>query len=151
VYDCENLYRPEPPGSGFDPPGDEERYEYPARPESLSNADAVRSFVEAFERAYTLNDLFAEYATALDRASVVVEDRWLHEAPEGAAVGRIEYTYSYRIDRGDYYVDQDSPTYFASYYVDDAVVLRAVESCCPEDESKLRSDPLEEGRPVACS
>jgi hypothetical protein len=150
VYDCENADRPPEPSSDDDPPGEDERYIYPQRPESLSDESKVLSYVEAYERAYRLNDVYSQYGADLDHASIFVYDTWTHEAPEGAAIARLKYPYSYGVNRDVGSMEADSPYIYASYYIDEAVVLRASIMGHREEESKLVPDPMEEGRPMEC-
>jgi len=150
VYDCADADRPPEPSSDEDPPGENERYIYPQRPESLSDESKVLSYVEAYERAYRLNDLYDQYGTDLDHASIFVYDTWTHEAPEGAAIARLNCPYSHGYTQGDDQIEADSPTIYSSYYIDDAVVLRASVTGHREDESKLVPDPMERGRPMEC-
>lgn len=150
VYDCENANRPPEPSSNDDPPGEDERYIYPQRPESLLDEPAVLSYVEAYERAYRLNDLYSQYGADLVHASIFVYETWTHEAPEGAAIARLKCPYSYGYTQGENRIEADSPTIYTSYYIDDAVVLRSAVTGYQEDESKLVPDPIELGVPMEC-
>lgn len=150
VYDCNDGYRPPEPSSDDDPPGEDERYTYPQRPESLSDESVVLSYVEAYERAYRLNDLYFQYRTHLDHASIFGYDTWTYEAPEGAAIARLKYTYSYGYTQGDSQIEADSPAIYASFYIDEAVLLRKAVSGHQEDESELVPDPTEGGLPMEC-
>lgn len=149
AYDCDTANRPPSPGPDADPPGDAERYTYPDRPDSPSN-EAVRSYVERYERAYRLNELRSRWGANLDHAGVFVEGTDTYDAPDGAVIARVEYAYGAGIEGNDGPIEVDSPTIYASYYVDDDVVLRAVEEGHQEDESRLIPDPIEQGQPVEC-
>jgi len=149
TYDCDATTRPPSPTPDADPPGDAERYTYPTRPDSLSNG-TVRSYVERYERAYRLNKLHSEWETNLIHASVVSEDTNIYDAPDGAAIAQVKYAYDAEIEGDDGPIEIDSPTIYASYYVDDEVVLRAVNTELQEDVSRLVVDPVEQGQPVEC-
>ena len=150
VYDCDEVNRPPEPASDDDPPGEDERYTYPQRPESLTDESTLLSYVKEYERAYRLNDLYTEYGDNLDHGIIFIYETWTYEAPEGAAIARLKCPYSHGYTRGDRQVEADSPTIYASYYIDDAVVLRASTSGYQEDESKLVPDPIEWGLPMEC-
>ncbi len=149
TYDCDAVSRPASPGPDADPPGDVERYTYPARPESLSNQE-MRSCVKRYERAYRLNKLRSRHGTYLEQASVFVDATDTDDAPDGAGIARVEYAYGARIEGDDGPIEMDSPTVYAAYYVDDDVVLRAVETGHRDDETQLIPDPMEQGEPVEC-
>ncbi len=150
VADCDMVYRPSSPSQETDLPGEDERYIYPQRPESLSEASAVISYVSAYERAYRMNDLYSQHGTDLEHASLSIDDSWTYEAPNGAAIVRLKCTYGYVANRGGSRFTGDSPTIYVSYYISETVVLRAVERGYQEDESNLVPDPIEQGRPVEC-
>ncbi|WP_262174638.1 hypothetical protein [Haloarcula laminariae] len=148
VYDCEDANRPPKPPTSEEPV--DGRYTYPQRPESLSDESVVLPYIEAYERAFRLNDLYSQYSANLIHASIIIYDTWTYEAPKGAAIARLKYTYGYGYAQGDRQVEADSPTIYASYYIDEAVVHRRVIRGHQEDESKLVPDPTEGGLPVEC-
>lgn len=149
IYDCDAATRPAPPEPDADPPGDAERYMYPIRPDSLSD-DAIHTYVERYERAYRLNKLHSQYEVNLTRASVSIDETTSYNAPAGAAIAQIKHTYDAGIEGDDGPIEIDSPTLYASYYVDDEAVLRAVDTELQEDVSRLVADPIEDGQPVEC-
>lgn len=149
-YDCEDAHRPPSPAPDETPPGDDSRYRYPQRPASLSDEQAVLSYAEAYERAYRLNDWYAQSGDDLVSATLSVTDTWTYEAPAGAAIARLKYFYGHEVVSDGKHVVTDSRTIYAAYYVDDAVVLRATQRGHRDDEAALVPDPLEEGRPVQC-
>jgi len=149
TYDCDAADRPPTPELDADPPGDAERYTYPDRPESLSTEE-MRSYVERYEQAYRLNTLHSEWEANLNHASVVVEETDTYDAPDGTAIAQVKYTYDAEIEGDDGPIEIDSPRMYASYYVDDTVVLRAIDTEHQEDASRLIADPIEQGRPVEC-
>jgi hypothetical protein len=149
TYDCDAANRPASPEPDADPPGDAERYTYPTRPDSLSNEE-IRSFAERYERAYRLNKLHSEWGANLNRASLSVEDTDTYDAPDGAAIAQVKHTYDAEIDGDDGPIEIDSPIIYASYYVDDDVVLRSVNKRLQEDVSRLVANPMETGQPVEC-
>ncbi|MFD1586300.1 hypothetical protein ACFR9U_04860 [Halorientalis brevis] len=150
VYDCDDVARPVSPSPNSDPPGEAGRYTYPDRPDSLSNESTVRTYVKSYERAYRLSALHEDYESSLDHAGVSVSNMWTHEAPEGAMIVRLKYRYRYGYEEGGSPIEADSPTIYASYYIDDAVMLRAVHEGNQEDESGLDPDPVKQGQPVEC-
>lgn len=123
---------------------------YPPRPESLST-EALHAYVEQYERTYRLNKLRSDHGTYLLRATVVVvEGTDTYDAPDGAAIAQVKYTYDAEIEGDDGPIEIDSPLLYASYYVDDTVVLRAVNTKLQEDVSRLVVNPMEQGQPVEC-
>ena len=149
LYDCDAANRPGPPEPDTDPPGDVERYTYPTQPESLSNEE-IRPYANRYERAYRLNKLHSEWGENLNHASVSVEDTTTYDAPDGPAIAQVKHTYDAEIEGDDGPITIDSPTIYAAYYVDDDVVLRAVNKELQEDASRLVADPMEQGQPVEC-
>jgi len=106
--------------------------------------------VKSYERAHRLNALRGEYGSSLTNATLFDRHTWVHEAPEGAAIGRLKYTYSYSHENNGETVASDSVVIYASYYIDDSMVLRAVEEGDRMDDSELDPDPVETGQPVEC-
>lgn len=150
IYDCDEARRPPEPSSDDDPPGGIERFVYPDRPESITDDSAVLSYVEDYERAYRLNDIYRKYRDRLGNAALDIRDVRPFEAPEGAAIVRLEYLYSHRVERSrgtEYY---DSPTVYVSYYVDESAVVRAAGTGNQEGEAELDPNPLDVRSPVEC-
>ncbi len=110
----------------------------------------MRSYAKRYERAYRLNKLHSEYRSKLNHASVSIEDTTPYDAPDGGAITQVKYAYDAEIEGDDGPIEIDSPTIYASYYVDDEAVLRAVDNELQEDVSRLVADPLEQGQPVEC-
>ncbi|USZ67803.1 hypothetical protein NGM10_13840 [Halorussus salilacus] len=143
--------RPDP-----DPPDEDaedavEPTAYPTRPDSLADEDEVAEYVEAYERAYRRNALVEEWGDDLTRQTTSVRDVRTDDAPEGAAVVRVRYTYSETVEQPEgTEMHGDSPTVFASYYVDESVVVRAEDTGPRDDEDALDPDPWETGEPVEC-
>lgn len=150
VYDCDEVARPTAPSQSTNPPGDDDRYSYPPQPTSLSDESTVLAYVEAFERAYRLNDLRAQFGESLTQASVYIERTWSYDAPEETTIARMMCSFNYTFDDDGSQIAGQSASIFVSYYVDDSVVLRVVEEEPPEDESELGSDPRQHGAPVEC-
>lgn len=149
TYDCDDADRPAPPGPDDDPPGDDARYDYPTRPGSLSD-ESVRPYLGRYERAYRLNKLRARHGQYLNHASVDVEETVTFGAPDGTAVAQVKYTYDAEIEGDDGPIEIGPSTMYASYYLDDVVVIRAVNERFQGDTSRLVVDPVEEGKPVEC-
>ncbi|MFC7097719.1 hypothetical protein [Halobaculum marinum] len=116
----------------------------------MTDESTLLSYVKEYERAYRLNDLYTEYGDNLDHGTIFIYETWTYEAPEDAAIARLKCPYSHGYTQGDSQVEADSPTIYASYYIDDAVVLRASKTGYQEDESKLDPDPIEWGLPMEC-
>jgi len=148
AYNCDAATRPTSPDPDATPPGDDKRYTYPSRPESLLNEE-IRSYAERYERAYRLNKLYSQHGAHLEHASVSVRNADIYASPGGTVIVQVKYTYDAEIEGDDGPIEIDSPILYASYYVDD-VVLRAVDKRLQEDVSRLVADPLERGEPVEC-
>lgn len=149
TVDCDDTSRPLPPGSDDDPPGDAERYSYPNRPWSPS-AEAVRSYVERYERAYRLNKVRDRHGSHLRYANVHIEDTNGYDAPEGTAIAQVRYTYDAEIEGDDGPIEIDSESIYASYFVNDTALFRAVNKEHLENTSELLEDPVESGQIVEC-
>ena len=149
TYECDAATRPASPGPDADPPGDAERYTYPTRPDSLSDEE-VRSYVARYERAYRLNKTYSQRGAYLNQVSVTIEETEIYDAPDGAVIVQVAYTYDAEIEGDDGPIEIDSPLLYASYYVDDEVVLRAVDKKLQENVSRLVVDPITQGQPVEC-
>jgi hypothetical protein len=149
TYECDAATRPASPSPDADPPGAADRYTYPTRPDSLSNEE-VRSYVAQYERAYRLNKTYSRRGAYLNQVSVSIEETETYEAPDGAAIGQVMYTYDAEIEGDDGPLEIDSPILYASYYVDDEVVLRAADKELQESVSRLVVDPITQGQPVEC-
>lgn len=149
--DCRAGYRPPEPAPDDEPPGAAARYDYPERPDALSGGAAL-DYLRAYERAFRLNELREEYGERLQNAGVVVYDEWRYDAPEGTVLGQVEYTYSYGYEEGPdgRVVQGDSPYVYASYFVDDAGVHRAIVRGHREEPSSLARDPRAPGWVVEC-
>lgn len=146
AYDCHAAHRPTP--STADP---SEEQAYPSPPASLSEEQRVVEFVAAYERAYRRNALRATHGEHLRDVGVSVNDQWVHDASAGSAVVRLRYAYFYTVGRPDETpIHADSPVTYVSYYLDEAVAIRAVDEGLREDESALDPDPWDTGSPVAC-
>lgn len=159
-YDCATADRPEPDELDADSSDTESTDEdagaveptaYPTRPASLSDDEEAAEYVQAYERAYRRNALVERWGDDLTEQSTWIEGVRTYDAPEGAAVVRVQYTYSETVEESDgTEIIGDSPTVYASYYVDDSVVIRAVDTGLRDDERALDPDPWETGEPLEC-
>ncbi len=147
--DCDAVSRPPTPDPDADPPGDTTDYTYPPPPESLEDDD-VREYAERFERAYRLNKRYEIRGSHLNQLNVRIEGSKTFDAPEGATIAQVKYTYFAKSEGDDGSVVIDSPLLYASYYIDERIVLRAVDKKLQEDVSRLVVDPIEQGQPVEC-
>lgn len=140
--DCEDPSRPEPE-TGSD---SVEPATYPSRAESPANEAAVADYVQAYEAAYRRNALLEEHGGRLDNVQIGIGEPRFFESPPGSVIARVSYRYGYRVGS----THADSTTTHASYYVDDAVVVRAGRAGPLEDESELVPDPLANGTVLEC-
>lgn len=148
-YDCAVASRPTPSESDDEPRP--EKAQYPQRPESLSNDTAVIEYAKRYERAYRWNKEHEQYGDEFIGVGLSVNDVWTHDAPGGAAVVRLRYWYWAGYEQSDGSTPHyDSPTIYVSYYVDDSVVIRAVDEGYQEDDDELDPDPWRSGTPVEC-
>ena len=170
--DCASAFRPPETTIGdAETPSDASLY--PERPESLSDESAVETFLTEYERAYRRNALAEQYGDGLTAVGVPLgATRWF-DSREGAAVVRVRYEYYYgytssqedgddsgqetatvaQDDSGQEtatVAQADSATTYATYYLDDRVLVRAERSGILDDESVLRPDPWVVGRAVEC-
>jgi hypothetical protein len=140
-YECDAATRPQSPDPEADPTGDAERYTYPARPDSLSG-EKIRSYVAQYEQAYRLNKTYSRRRTYLNRVDVSIEKTRIYDAPDGAAIVQVAYTYDAEIEGDDGPIKIYSPVIYASYYVDDEVIPRAVDKELQENMSRLVVNPI---------
>lgn len=125
--------------------------DYPERPGSLSDAAAVRTYVEDYERAYKRNEWLEQLEAELVGFGMDVERTWNHDSAAGTAIARLKYTFWFTDEEEDGSLAAGhSEVIYASYYVDDAVVLRAADAGRREDVVARDPDPLETGEPVEC-
>lgn len=150
-YECAAADRPTTSPTESDGSTAPEMGAYPQRPASLSNDTAVIEYVTQYERAYRWNTEHDRYGDAFVDVGLRVNEEWTHEAPEGAAVVRLEYTYWSSYEEADGSTPHyDSPTIYVSYYVDETVVIRAVDEGHQEADTDLDPDPWVSGTPVEC-
>lgn len=149
--DCTRAARPPETAIGdAETPSDNSRY--PERPESLSDESAVETYLTAYERAYRRNALAEQYGDELTTAGVPLGSTQWFDSREGSAVVRVRYQYYYEYSSDPEttaVVHADSATTYATYYLDDRVLVRAEASGMLDDESALRPDPWG-GEPVEC-
>ena len=129
---------------------------YPTAPPTPLDEQSAIEYVQWFEEAYRQNRQIREDRDADSKFvsfSVGTIETWTYDAPPGAAVVRLEHTWSGRFesrsqDGGGHY---DSVPHFASYYVDQSMVVRtAVSQYDVSDGDTLSPDPWESGELVAC-
>jgi hypothetical protein len=150
--DCATASRPpESPIGDRETPTDASRY--PERPDSLADESAVETYLTAYERAYRRNSLAEGYGEELTTAGVPLGSLRHFDSREGSAVVRVRYQYYYEYtDDPDTtaVVHADSATTYATYYLDDRVLVRAEATGRLADESALRPDPWATGSVVEC-
>lgn len=146
-YGCDNADRPSPPPYAGESIS---RARYPPRPESLSDAERIVGYVEKYERAYRRNDLLVDYGADLEQFDMSAPLGRIYDAPDGAAVVRLEYSFSFKARRGGATVHGDSLLNYATYYVDDEVLIRASSRRDVADASAPAPDPWDTGTPVEC-
>ncbi|KAB1185161.1 MULTISPECIES: hypothetical protein [Haloferax] len=66
-----------------------------------------------------------------------VEGIRTYDAPDGAALVRLQYTNSETVELSSGLAIGDSPRTFVTYYVDDPVVIRAEDECARSDTGTL--------------
>lgn len=150
--DCERASRPpETPIGDAETPTDASQY--PERPESLSDDSTVETYLTTYERAYRRNALADQYGDELTTAGVPLGATRHFDSREGSAVVRVRYQYYYEYSSDPEttaVVHADSATTYATYYLDDRVLVRAEASGMLDDESVLRPDPWDSGAVVEC-
>jgi hypothetical protein len=142
---------PELPIGDDETPSDASRY--PGRPDSLADESAVAAYLARYERAYRRNALAEGYGAELTTAGVPLGATRTFPSREGSAVVRLRYRYYYEYaddPNTTAVIHADSPTTYATYYLDDRVLVRAETSGPLNDESALRPDPWTSGTVVEC-
>lgn len=139
--------RPRPPAE--EPPGatgdTASPRAYPERPREYTEG-SVSTFVQSYERAYRRNDVLADHGRDLEVQDSVFDWAVTLDATGTAGVGKCQYRSSYRAERTTP-VYSDSPTTVATYYVDDATVVRASDTAADQLDRRddLSPDPWESG------
>lgn len=145
-YDCSRASRPEPStpdGADAVAPAT-----YPDPPETPDTDAQTVAFVEEFEAAYRRNRLVQRWRGNLTSFGFSAAETWTGDAPGGAGVAGVEYTFYYQTESNGDVAVADSPSHTAVYYVDGSVGLRA-----HRERSRTRGeepDPREDGDEVAC-
>jgi hypothetical protein len=149
---CATAARPPETAIGdAETPSDASRY--PERPDSLADESAVETYLTEYERAYRRNALAEAYGDELTTAGVPLGSTRFFDAEAGSAVVRVRYQYYYEYaDDPDTtaVIHADSATTYATYYLDDRVLVRAETTGRLGDESVLLPDPWESGAAVQC-
>ncbi|MFC5367101.1 hypothetical protein [Salinirubrum litoreum] len=151
--DCATASRPPvSPIGDAETPTDASRY--PERPDSVADESAVETYLTEYERAYRRNSLAEGYGEELTTAGVPLGSTRVFDSREGSAVVRVRYQYYYEYSDDDpdttAVIHADSATTYATYYLDDRVLVRAEETGRLADESVLRPDPWSSGTVVEC-
>lgn len=140
--DCVNPDRPEPENGS----GNIEPAAYPEAPPAFDQIEAMADFIVAYEEAYRTNALLEKYGRELREVHLGIgEPRFFDSTPE-STIARVKYTYGFDTNE----LVADSPTTYASYYIDDSVLSRAEQEGVLDDESILKPDPLTDGNVLQC-
>jgi len=162
--DCTTASRPEPTGDvcatyeGEGHDGEEISIHSPGvasypSPPSTVDAEALQSFVSAYERAYTQNSAVSRHGRNVVEFSFETHQTETLDRDDSIGVVVIEFGYGYRIRR-----EQDSDSYtdafgeFAVYGVDETGVVR-VPADSPQGgqiEPDAVPDPVEDGELLEC-
>lgn len=139
---CTDPGRPEPErgSDGVEP------MSYPATRPDLEESEAMGDYITAYERAYRTNSLLEEYGTDLTYVTVVEGNPRFFDSSSASVIGRLEYFYVFETTEDR----TRSPTVYASYYIDDSVVVRTWSRGYIGDESELDPDPREVGDVLEC-
>lgn len=152
AVDCATADRPAAaPIGDAETPTDASRY--PERPDSLSDESAVETYLTEYERAYRRNALAEQFGDELTTAGVPLGATRHFDSRDGSAVVRVRYQFYYEYaddPNTTATIHADSATTYATYYLDDRVLVRAASSGRLDDESVLRPDPWEHGEVVEC-
>jgi hypothetical protein len=149
-YDCGEASRPtltdDARARGHEP------LDYPDGPPPLGEDQTVVEYVTQYERALVQRRVRNDAPERVTAFGLNGGTR-TYAAPADAALVRFRYTYYYEYEAaGNRSVHADSPTNYATYYVDESVVVRAEREGFLDDadEEKLIPDPWEDGEPIEC-
>ncbi|SEN26253.1 hypothetical protein SAMN05216388_1002184 [Halorientalis persicus] len=151
-YDCSVAGRPTLTGGSRARGDTVESRPYPDGPPPLGDEDAVVEYVTRYERALVQRRVRNDAPERVTAFGLSGGTR-IYDAPADTALVRFRYTYWYEYEAdGNRTVHADSPIHYATYYVDDSVVVRAKREGFLDDaeEAKLIPDPWESGEPVEC-
>lgn len=121
-----------------------ESLQYPTKPPTYDD-QSVQTFVEAHERAYRRNELLDQYGGSFLSHSFDFAWTATIDTSGQAGVGRCQYTFTTRLEDGDDVVVGDSATNVVTYYVDDAMVVRARGTGEADQRRVLAPDPWKTG------
>ncbi|MBX0288523.1 twin-arginine translocation signal domain-containing protein [Halomicroarcula sp. F28] len=139
---CVEPTRPDPDsGSGAVDP-----VSYPETRPEVSESSAMAEYIAAYETAYRTNWLLEEHGSELTDVYFGVGEPTYFDSLPASVTGRLRYTYGFELESAI----ADSPTIYASYYVDDAVVVRAEHRGWLRDEDVLEPNPLDSGHVLEC-
>ncbi|WP_157525804.1 hypothetical protein [Halorientalis sp. IM1011] len=130
-----------------------EPLEYPDDgPPPLGDDQAVVGYVKQYEHALVQKRIRSETRGRVTGFGLSGDARTF-DAPPDAAIVRFRYSYHYGFENhAGSTVHSDSPTNYATYYVDESVVVRAHRKGFLDDEKEqaLIPDPWGSGDPVQC-
>jgi hypothetical protein len=143
-YDCTETSRPYPGGNSS--------HEPQPYPEGPPEPDDIELFVRRYESGFRVNRLIETQGDDLVGFGIDGYETDRFDAPDEAAIIRVKYYYYYEVKENpdEPPVHIDSSTTYASYYIDEDVVLRAAAEGPRDDEAALDPDPMEAGDPLEC-
>ncbi|WP_276252367.1 hypothetical protein [Haloarcula rara] len=106
----------------------------------------MADYIAAYESAYRTNWLLEEHGSELTDIYFGVGEPTYFESPPASVIGRLRYSYGFETDS----VVADSSTIYASYYVDNTLIVRAERRGRLRDESVLQPNPLDSGHVLEC-
>ena len=146
-YDCDEASRPTLREAVRARNETLEPLPYPDGPPPLGNEGAVTDYVTQYERAYVRKRERRDAAGSVTNFDLYPPDAKTYRVLGGSAVVRLKYWFTYQIGDGTVL---DSSTQYATYYIDESVVIRTERDGPLEDEGALVPDPWESGVPVEC-
>jgi len=139
---CINPERPEPQTGA----GNVEPVQYPEMRPGFDNSSAMAEYIVSYEEAYRINLLINEHGDDLTDVQPGISNPRFFQLAQGSTIARVEYTYGYKKES----LVVDSPTIYASYYINRNGIFRAEREGVLNDENVLEPDPTNEGHALEC-
>lgn len=149
-YDCSEAGRPTLTDDVRERGDSVEPLDYPDGPPPLGDDEAFIEYVKQYERALVRKRVRSDTRGRVTGFGLSGDARTF-DAPPDAAIVRFRYSYYYGFENhAGSIVHSDSFINFATYYLDESVVVRAHRETRLDDEEALVPDPWESGDPVQC-
>jgi len=149
-YDCSEASRPTLADDVRARDDTIELRSYPEGPPPLGDDQAVVGYVKQYEHALVQKRVRSETRGRVTGFGLSGDARTF-DAPPDAAIVRFRYSYQYGfVNHAGSTVHSDSFINFATYYLDESVVVRAHRETRLDNEEALVPDPWESGDPVKC-